>query len=145
MQGLIAGLSAGLYGLLPACIFVAAALLAFSTGTSYGTFGVMIPIVASVFPADSPLLVVGISACLAGAVCGDHCSPIFDTTVMAATGAEADLMEHVTTQLPYAATVAAVSFVTYIVAGFWQNWMACMGVGALLLASMLMGIRRIGI
>lgn len=110
-----------LYSMLPAVIFVVACVLAFASGTSWGTFGILIPIVTAVFPADSPLLIIGISACCAGAVCGDHCSPISDTTIMASAGAQCDHLNHVTTQLPYAVSVAAVSFAGFIVAGFVQN------------------------
>lgn len=95
---------------LPAIVFLIGCLLAFATGTSWGTFGMLIPIVQSVFPMDNPLSVVCISACMAGAVCGDHCSPISDTTIMASAGAQCDHVNHVSTQLPYAITVAAVSF-----------------------------------
>ena len=102
---------------LPAIIFVVACLIAFSTGTSWGTFGILIPIVLAVFPAGTTLGVIGMSACLAGAVCGDHCSPISDTTIMASAGAQCNHVEHVQTQLPYAITVAGVSFVSFILAG----------------------------
>jgi Na+/H+ antiporter NhaC len=133
VQRLVMGLSSEIYGALPAILFLVSVLLAFSTGTSYGTFGVMLPIAASVFPVDSTLLIVGLSACLAGAVCGDHCSPISDTTVMASAGAQASHMEHVETQIPYVAPVASVSFGMYLLAGFWQNWLGCLGIGSLLL------------
>ncbi len=119
---LMEGAAAGLMNLLPAIIFLVALALAFSTGTSWGTFGILIPIVVSVFAADSEILIIGISACLAGAVCGDHCSPISDTTIMASAGAKCNHINHVSTQLPYALTVAAVSFVAYVVTGFVQNW-----------------------
>jgi Na+/H+ antiporter NhaC len=102
---------------LPAIIFVVACLIAFSTGTSWGTFGILIPIVLAVFPVGTTLGVIGMSACLAGAVCGDHCSPISDTTIMASAGAQCNHVEHVQTQLPYAITVAGVSFVSFILAG----------------------------
>ena len=105
----------------PAIIFVVACLLAFATGTSWGTFGILIPIVLPIFNAAPDLQIMGISACLAGAVCGDHCSPISDTTIMASAGAQCDHLNHVSTQLPYAVTVAAVSFIGFIVAGFSQN------------------------
>ena len=121
VEGVMKGASQGLYSLLPAVIFVVACLLAFASGTSWGTFGILIPIVTAIFPAGSTLLTVGISACLAGAVCGDHCSPISDTTIMASAGAQCDHVQHVSTQLPYAVTVAAVSFVSYIIAGFVPN------------------------
>ncbi len=121
VEGIMAGAAAGLQAFLPAVIFVVACFLAFSTGTSWGTFGILIPIVVSVFPAGSEMQIIGMSACLAGAVCGDHCSPISDTTIMASAGAQCDHVSHVSTQLPYAITVAAVSFVSFIIAGFVQN------------------------
>ena len=102
---------------LPAIIFVIACFLAFATGTSWGTFGILIPIVQNAIGLDSEIGIIAMSACLAGAVCGDHCSPISDTTIMASAGAQCNHVEHVSTQLPYALTVAAVSFVSYIVAG----------------------------
>ncbi|MBQ2866133.1 MAG: Na+/H+ antiporter NhaC family protein [Clostridia bacterium] len=102
---------------LPAVIFVVACILAFATGTSWGTFGILIPIVCNMFSVSDPLLFIGISACLAGAVCGDHCSPISDTTIMSSAGAKCVHVNHVSTQLPYALTVAAISFVMYLVAG----------------------------
>ena len=102
---------------LPAIVFAIGCLLAFATGTSWGTFGILIPIVQSVFPMDNPMSIVCISACMAGAVCGDHCSPISDTTIMASAGAQCDHVNHVYTQLPYAVTCAAVSAVTYVIAG----------------------------
>ena len=108
---------------LPAVIFLIAVGLSFATGTSWGTFGILIPIVLSVFGADSgTITIVAISACMAGAVCGDHCSPISDTTIMASAGAQCDHINHVSTQLPYALTVAGVSFVSYIIAGFVSKW-----------------------
>ena len=124
--------SAGLYAMLPAIIFIVACLLAFATGTSWGTFGILIPIVLPIFSVESPLLMIGISACLAGAVCGDHCSPISDTTIMASAGANVNHIEHVSTQLPYAATVAGISFVCFVLAGFVQNAAICLIVGAAL-------------
>ena len=110
----------GLANFLPAIVFAIGVGLAFSTGTSWGTFGVLLPIVCAVFP-EGEMMVICVSACLAGAVCGDHCSPISDTTIMASAGAECEHIEHVSTQLPYALTVAAVSFVGYILAGFVRN------------------------
>jgi Na+/H+ antiporter NhaC len=108
---------------LPAIIFGIAVFMAFSTGTSWGTFGLLIPIVVDIFHGDmnSTLMIISISACMAGAVCGDHCSPISDTTIMASAGAQCDHINHVSTQLPYALSVAAVSFICYIIAGFIQN------------------------
>lgn len=115
----VAGSAVGLHMLLPAVIFLVALGLAFSTGTSWGTFGILIPIVLGVFPSGNMMLM-SIAACLAGAVCGDHCSPISDTTIMASAGAKANHVSHVSTQLPYALTVAAVSAVSYVIAG-WLN------------------------
>ena len=111
---------------LPAIIFVVGCFLAFATGTSWGTFGILIPIVVAVFENSNPdLMIISISACMAGAVCGDHCSPISDTTIMASAGAQCEHVNHVTTQLPYAVTAAVVSFVSYIIAGFVQSaWIA---------------------
>ena len=111
----------GFKSFLPAIIFLVAVGLSFSTGTSWGTFGILIPITLSVFPLTDPLGVVCVSACMAGAVCGDHCSPISDTTIMASAGAQCDHVIHVSTQLPYALTAAGVSAVAYIVAGFIPN------------------------
>ena len=111
---------------LPAIIFVVGCFLAFATGTSWGTFGILILIVVAVFENSNPdLMIISISACMAGAVCGDHCSPISDTTIMASAGAQCEHVNHVTTQLPYAVTAAAVSFISYIIAGFVQSaWIA---------------------
>ena len=120
----------GLHLLLPAIIFMVACFLAFATGTSWGTFGILIPIVTAIFPADSNLFIIGISACLAGAVCGDHCSPISDTTLMASAGAQVEHVKHVSTQLPYALTVAAISFVTYFAAGFFQDMIGNFAISA---------------
>lgn len=133
--------SAWLYSMLPAVIFVVACILAFASGTSWGTFGILIPIVTAVFPADSTLLIIGISACCAGAVCGDHCSPISDTTIMASAGAQCLHLDHVSTQLPYAVTVAIVSFVGFIVAGFVQNVLITWLVSAALLLGILLFLR----
>ncbi len=113
----------GLANFLPAIIFIVACILSFSTGTSWGTFGILIPIVVAVFPEGSELLIIGMSACLAGAVCGDHCSPISDTTIMSSAGGQCNHINHVSTQLPYALTVAAISIAGYIIAAFVQNWM----------------------
>ncbi len=140
---LMEGASQGLYAMLPAVIFVVACLLAFASGTSWGTFSILIPIVAGVFEPGTTLLTIGISACLAGAVCGDHCSPISDTTIMASAGAQCDHVNHVSTQLPYAITVAAVSFVTFIVAGFVQNAVICLIVGAALTVGTLLVLRSV--
>ena len=135
------GAAAGLYSLLPAVIFLVACVLAFASGTSWGTFGILIPIVTAIFPASSELLIIGISACCAGAVCGDHCSPISDTTIMASAGAQCDHVTHVSTQIPSAVCVAAVCFVNYIIAGFVQNWMICLVIGAALMVATLFVLR----
>ena len=108
--------------LLPALVFAVAVFLAFATGTSWGTFAILIPIVCHAFPSGE-MLTISIAACLAGAVCGDHCSPISDTTIMASAGAHCDHVNHVSTQLPYALTVAGVSCVNFILAGLIQNWL----------------------
>ena len=136
--------SAGsLMNFLPAIIFIVACFLAFSTGTSWGTFGILIPIVVNVFMNTNPqLMIISISACMAGAVCGDHCSPISDTTIMASAGAQCDHVNHVSTQLPYVIVVAAISFITYIVAGFAQSAWISMPVGILLLLLTLLVIKN---
>ncbi|MBO4562218.1 MAG: Na+/H+ antiporter NhaC family protein [Clostridia bacterium] len=126
--------SAGTFqSFLPAIIFLIACLLSFATGTSWGTFGILIPITLSVFPLTHPLGVVCVSACMAGAVCGDHCSPISDTTIMASAGAQCDHVTHVSTQLPYALTAAAVSFVTYVIAGFLPKAAITLPIGIVLM------------
>ena len=121
VHDLMEGAAEGLQSFLPAIIFVVACLLAFATGTSWGTFGILIPIVAAIFDPTDELLYIGMSACLAGAVCGDHCSPISDTTIMASAGAQCNHINHVNTQLPYAIFVAALSFVGFVIAGFVQQ------------------------
>ena len=135
---------------LPAIIFVVACFLAFATGTSWGTFGILIPLVLSAFgcydsPELSEIAVIGLSACLAGAVCGDHCSPISDTTIMASAGAQCNHVEHVSTQLPYALTVASVSFVSYVIAGLLQSvgifWWASLPIGIALMIATIFGIK----
>ena len=132
VAGLMESAAAGLFSFLPAIIFLVACGLSFATGTSWGTFGILIPIVTSIFPETSPLLFVGVSACLAGAVCGDHCSPISDTTIMASAGAQCNHVDHVATQLPYAITVAALSFVCFLISGFVPNAWIMLPVGAVL-------------
>ena len=118
--------AAGLKNFLPAIIFLVACILSFSTGTSWGTFGILIPIVTVMFTPEDPHMVLGVSACLAGAVCGDHCSPISDTTIMSSAGAECEHLNHVSTQIPYAVYVATVSFVCFIIAGFIPVWYVMM-------------------
>ena len=135
--------SKGLMVLLPAIIFVVGCLLAFATGTSWGTFGILIPIVVAVFNGiDHQMMIISISACMAGAVCGDHCSPISDTTIMASAGAQCDHVNHVSTQLPYAITVAVISFVAYIVAGLTHSALISFAVGAVLLLGFLLVMRQ---
>lgn len=119
---LVNGAAAGLKSFLPAIIFIVACILSFATGTSWGTFGILIPIVTAMFPNGEPIMIVSMSACLAGAVCGDHCSPISDTTIMSSAGAECEHLNHVSTQLPYAIYVAVISFLCYIIAGFVPIW-----------------------
>ena len=126
---------------LPAIIFLIGCLLAFATGTSWGTFGILIPIVQNVFPAGNPLSIVCVAACMAGAVCGDHCSPISDTTIMSSAGAQCDHVSHVNTQLPYAITCAGVSFVTYLIAGFVPNAWIALPAGILLMVVTVFGFR----
>ena len=140
---LIEGSAAGFQALLPAIIFVIAVGLSFATGTSWGTFGILIPIVLSVFSAGEPITIVAISACMAGAVCGDHCSPISDTTIMASAGAQCDHLNHVSTQLPYALTVAGVSAVSYIIAGFVPNWMIVLPIAIVLMVATLFVIKAV--
>ncbi len=139
---MMSGAAASLQNFLPAIIFLVACLLAFATGTSWGTFGILIPIVLSIFPSGE-LQVIGISACLAGAVCGDHCSPISDTTIMSSAGAQCNHINHVSTQLPYAITVAGVSFVSFIIAGFVQSWYIALPVGILLMIGTLFVLKFI--
>ena len=134
--------SSSLMGVLPAIIFLVGCGLAFATGTSWGTFGILIPIVVGVFENSNPeLMIISISACMAGAVCGDHCSPISDTTIMASAGAQCDHVNHVSTQLPYAIVAAAISFVTYLVAGFVQTAWIALPVGILQMVGALVLIR----
>ena len=124
VASLVENSASGLMGFLPAIIFVVAVVLAFASGTSWGTFGILIPIVVSCFhDVDPQLMIISISACMAGAVCGDHCSPISDTTIMSSAGAQCEHLNHVTTQLPYALTAASVSFLTFLVAGFTKSAM----------------------
>ncbi len=141
VEGLMQGAAAGLFAMLPAVIFVVACFLAFATGTSWGTFGILIPIVLPIFASEPTLLIIGISACLAGAVCGDHCSPISDTTIMASAGANVNHVTHISTQLPYALTVAAISFICFVIAGFVQNAVICLAIGLVLTIGALVILR----
>ncbi len=141
VENLVKTYAEGFQMFLPAIVFIIGCFLAFATGTSWGTFGMLIPIVQGVFPMDNPLGIICISACMAGAVCGDHCSPISDTTIMASAGAQCDHVNHVSTQLPYAVTVALVSFVAYIFAGFVQNAWISLAVAVVLMLGLLLVIR----
>ena len=136
----------GLQWALPAIVFVVACLVSFATGTSWGTFGILIPIVSAIFPETSSLFFVGISACLAGAVCGDHCSPISDTTIMSSAGAHCNHIDHVETQLPYAISVAGISFVCYLLAGVFDKagitWLS-LPIGAVFTVSFLLFVKNI--
>lgn len=134
----------GLMNLLPAIIFLVGCFLAFATGTSWGTFGILIPIVVAVFQGtNETMMIISISACMAGAVCGDHCSPISDTTIMASAGAQCNHVNHVSTQLPYAMIVAAVSCITYVIAGILQNAVICLVIGIALQIGVLLAIKAI--
>ncbi len=142
VAGVVESSAGGFRFFLPAIIFLIGCGLAFSTGTSWGTFGILIPITLSVFSLDDPLGVVCVSACMAGAVCGDHCSPISDTTIMASAGARCNHVIHVSTQLPYALTVAAVSCVSYVISGFVPNWLITLPLSIALMIVTLLLIRK---
>ena len=139
----IGGAAESLAAFLPAVIFLIAFGLAFATGTSWGTFGILLPIVITVFTGAGEILIISMSACLAGAVCGDHCSPISDTTIMASAGAQCDHVAHVSTQLPYAITCAVVSFVAYIFVGFVPNILIALPLAIVLMLATLLVIRSI--
>ena len=144
VAGMMETSAQGLMNLLPAIIFLVACFLAFATGTSWGTFGILIPIVVAVFEGrNETMMIISISACMAGAVCGDHCSRISDTTIMASAGAQSNHINHVNTQLPYAITCAAVSFVTYIVAGFVQSAWIALPIGIVLMLGTLFVISKL--
>ena len=140
---LMSGQAEALGSFLPAIIFLVACVLAFATGTSWGTFGILIPIVTAIFEPGSTLLIIGMSACLAGAVCGDHCSPISDTTIMSSAGAQCNHLNHVSTQIPYAVTVAAISFVMFVISGFVQNIFICLPLGIALTIGTLFVIKAV--
>ena len=141
VAGLVQNSAGSMLNFLPAIVFLIACGLAFATGTSWGTFGILIPICLEVFKLDNPeqttMAIICVSACMAGAVCGDHCSPISDTTIMSSAGAQCDHINHVSTQLPYAVTCAIVSFITYIVAGFTKSAVISLAVGILLMIGMI--------
>ena len=137
--------SEALMSLLPALVFLVGCGLSFATGTSWGTFGILIPIVVDVFSGNlsNELMIISISACMAGAVMGDHCSPISDTTIMASAGAQCDHILHVSTQIPYALTAAAVSLVSYVIAGFVRSWYICLPIAVILMLGTLLVIRSL--
>ena len=141
----IVGSSASASVLLPAILFIVAIFLAFSTGTSWGTFAILVPIAIAMFPGSEnvKMMIIAVSAVLAGAVCGDHISPISDTTVMSSAGAQSNHINHVTTQMQYAAVVAVVSFIGYIIAGFIHIWWVVLGISLVLLLIILNVLRRI--
>ena len=144
VAGIMETAATGLVNFLPAIIFLVGCFLAFATGTSWGTFGILIPIVVAVFQGtNETMMIISISACMAGAVCGDHCSPISDTTIMASAGAQCNHVNHVSTQLPYAMTVAAVSCITYVIAGILQNAVICLVIGIALQIGVLLAIKAI--
>ena len=145
VENVVRGSAAGFQSFLPAIIFLIACFLSFATGTSWGTFGILIPITLGVFPLESPLGVVCVSACMAGAVCGDHCSPISDTTIMASAGAQCDHVTHVSTQLPYAITVAGVSCVAYLIAGFVPKAVIALPIGIILLLGTLFAMKKLNL
>ena len=142
VAGLVGGISGPWLALFPAVVFIVGAFLAFATGTSWGTFGILIPIVVSTFSGTNhTMMIISISACLAGAVCGDHCSPISDTTIMASAGAQCSHINHVSTQLPYVLVVAVVSCITYIIAGLVQSPVLPLIIGIVLMVGTLFGIK----
>lgn len=143
VEAVVKSSAGSFHAFLPAIIFLIACFLSFATGTSWGTFGILIPITLGVFPLTNPLGVVCVSACMAGAVCGDHCSPISDTTIMASAGAQCDHVLHVSTQLPYAITVAAVSFVAYLIAGFVPNAFIALPIALVLMIATLFTIKKV--
>ncbi|MBR0444807.1 MAG: Na+/H+ antiporter NhaC family protein [Clostridia bacterium] len=143
VETLVKGSASSFMSLLPAIVFLIACFLAFATGTSWGTFGILIPITLGVFPLTDPLGIICVSACMAGAVCGDHCSPISDTTIMSSAGAQCDHVTHVSTQLPYAITVAAVSFVSYLLAGLLPNALIVLPFAIVLMVLTLIAIKKL--
>lgn len=139
---LMENVAGGLVNMLPAIIFLVGCGLAFATGTSWGTFGILIPIVVAVFENNPQMMIISISACMAGAVCGDHCSPISDTTIMASAGSQCNHVAHVYTQLPYALSVAAISFVSYVIIGYTKSWLIAFPVGVIGVITLLLLARK---
>ncbi|WP_300358886.1 Na+/H+ antiporter NhaC family protein [Fusobacterium sp.] len=144
VAGIMETSAAGLMNMLPAIIFVVGCGLAFATGTSWGTFGILIPIVVAVFENDPQMMIIAISSCMAGAVCGDHCSPISDTTIMASAGAQSNHVNHVYTQLPYALTVAGITFISYVIVGYTRNIFLALPFGVIVLFGFLFYVRLRG-
>ena len=142
VAGVMSTAAGSLFNFLPAIIFLVACILSFSTGTSWGTFGILIPIVTYIFEPDSTLFIIGVSACLAGAVFGDHCSPISDTSIMSSAGAMCQHVNHVTTQIPYALTVGIICFINYIIAGLVQNWFVSIIIGVAMILGVLFFMRN---
>ena len=145
VAGLVQQSAGSFMNFLPAIIFLIAVFLSFATGTSWGTFGILIPITLSIFSLEdgNPLAIICVSACMAGAVCGDHCSPISDTTIMSSAGAQCDHIAHVNTQLPYALTAAGVSFVTYLIAGFVVNPVISLAIGIALMVGVMVTLHKV--
>ena len=142
VAGILENSTGVLQAFIPVIVFCIAVFLAFATGTSWGTFGILLPIVVPIMDPTSEMLTITVAATQAGAVCGDHCSPISDTTIMASTGAQCDHVNHVSTQLPYALTVAAVSAVNYVIAGFVQNWVINLPIAIVSMIVVIMVIRK---
>lgn len=143
VAGILANSTGVLQVFIPIIVFCIAVFLAFATGTSWGTFGILLPIVVPIMQTGSEMLTITVAATLAGAVCGDHCSPISDTTIMASTGAQCDHINHVSTQLPYALTVAAVSAVNYVLAALIQNWMINPPIAIVSMVVVILAIRKL--
>lgn len=142
VAGLMEHAAGGLVSMLPAIIFLVGCGLAFATGTSWGTFGILIPIVVAVFEHNPQMMIISISACMAGAVCGDHCSPISDTTIMASAGSQCNHVAHVYTQLPYALTAAAISFISYVLIGYTKSWLIAFPIGIIGVVAVLIFVRK---
>ncbi len=143
VAGIVANSAEGLMNFLPAIIFIIGCLLSFATGTSWGTFGILIPIVVEVFKGgDHTMMIIAISACMAGAVCGDHCSPISDTTIMSSAGAQCNHLNHVSTQIPYAVVAALLSFVCYLIAGFTKSAIITLPIGIVILFLFVVVVRK---
>jgi len=144
VAGVVQGSASNFLSFLPFVIFLIAIGLSFASGTSWGTFGILIPIVVACFEGtDHTMMIIAMSACMAGAVCGDHCSPISDTTIMSSAGAQCVHLNHVSTQLPYALTAAAISALTYLVAGLTKNVYVSLLFGVVLMIITLYVLQRL--